>query len=87
MPIVYIGSYAYILSPCQCVRLLIIFIRLTDFCKIYCEYYTTTYHTAFFVLQFSVVNSTDMPVMRMPEVDVAHVRILKFCIVVDFEKT
>jgi hypothetical protein len=40
----------------------------------------------FFVLKFPVVSSTNMPVMRMPEVDVALVRILKFCVVVDFEK-
>jgi hypothetical protein len=86
MPIIYIGSYAYVLSTCQCVWLLIIFMRLIDFYKICCEYYTTTYHTVFFVLQFPVVSSTNMPVMRMPEVDVALVRILKFCVVVDFEK-
>jgi len=42
MPIVYIGSYAYVLSTCQCVWLLIIFILLTDFYKIGYQYYTTT---------------------------------------------
>jgi len=66
------------------VWLLIISIRLI-FVKFVVN--ITQLHTIpFFVFQFFVVISTDMPVMRTPEVDVALVRILKFCVVVDFEK-
>jgi hypothetical protein len=83
MPIVYIGSYGYVLSPYQRVWLLIISIQLTDFYKIWSEYYTTT----FFFLQFPAVSNSNMTVMRMSEVDVAFVRILKFCVVVGFEKS
>ena len=40
----------------------------------------------FFVLQFPAVSNSNIPIMRMPEVGVAIMGILKFFVVVGFEK-